>query len=340
MKQTFNLPTFNFRIYILVLALILSTLACGLGQPKPTPTQAPTAVEVIPTKAPEKTQEPTPTNPPAISGELIREWASAGEATSEYGSSDWSGQQAAGAPNTLTCGDHITAWAVPESDSVESIMLYYYDPPLIPTEINIVQSYNPSQVVKVELLDAYGEYSDAMIYESEPKATDECPYTLSIPVTGIDYLVMGVRITIDQSVLGLGWNEIDAVQLIGYPEPGTIVPSVPPPAGSTYFANFPLYENAESVSYTEYSLNYTVRGGDRLAIRDFYIAQLPPLGWHLDRDENGNCIDENSCMSQNLGLDYSDPSNTRWFFIDGADDLLQMTLTEENGIVYVLLNLT
>jgi hypothetical protein len=203
----------RFRLFILT--LILGSLACSALQPKNIPTPTSTVVDPISTNTPEIEQEPT--GLPTRSGMQIHEWASAGEATSELGSPDGSAQQAAGAPDTLSCGDHGSAWAAAESNSLESITLYYYDPPLIPTEINIVQSYNPSQVIRVELLDAYGEYSDAIIYEAEPKATDECPYTLTIPVMGIEYLVMGVRITIDQSVLGIGRNEIDAVELVGFP---------------------------------------------------------------------------------------------------------------------------
>ena len=40
---------------------------------------------------------------------------------------------------------------------------------------------------------------------------------LSIDLGETDFLVHGVRITVDQSVLGLGWNEIDAVELVGIP---------------------------------------------------------------------------------------------------------------------------
>jgi len=212
MKPTFRLPTFNFRIFFLVLALLLSVLACSIGTPKPTATPVPTATRVVPTK----------TTPPVVNmGELVRSWASAGEATSSFGTDSWGANQAAGAPDTLTCGDHMSAWASSSSSGVDSITLYFYDQPVIPTEVNIVQNFNPSQIVKVELLDAYGQYYDATIYEAAPEAVGQCPVTLSIPVTGIDYLVMGVRISIDQSVLGLGWNEIDAVELVGYSEAGS-----------------------------------------------------------------------------------------------------------------------
>jgi hypothetical protein len=38
---------------------------------------------------------------------------------------------------------------------------------------------------------------------------------LKIPITGVTAKVKTVRIFVDQSVLTIGWNEIDAVQLVG-----------------------------------------------------------------------------------------------------------------------------
>jgi hypothetical protein len=224
MESKSSHPKFNIWIYVLILALILSILACSVGAPKATPTALPTATKIIPTAM------PIPTNTVANMGDLYRQWASGGEATSEFGSVSWTASQAAGAPDTPTCGDFGSAWASSSSNGLDSLTMYFYDQPVIPTQINIVQSYNPSQVIKVELLDANGQYNDATIYQAAPASVNQCPYTLSIPVTGITYLVMGVRITIDQSVLGLGWNEIDAVELVGYPQVGAITQ---PGTGST-----------------------------------------------------------------------------------------------------------
>jgi len=150
-----------------------------------------------------------------IEGDEIRQWASSASASSEYDNPNWAAIQATGAPDTPDCGDYTTAWASAESDTVEWLELSY-DTAVYPTEVNIVQSYNPNQVLFVDLLDTEGELHG--IYVGEPEdMSDECPYTLSIPVEGADYLVVGVRITIDQSVLAT-WNEIDAVELVGIGE--------------------------------------------------------------------------------------------------------------------------
>ncbi|MDY6876575.1 MAG: hypothetical protein SWK90_10310 [Chloroflexota bacterium] len=147
-------------------------------------------------------------------GEEIRQWAASATASSEYSNPGWAAGQATGAPDTPECGDYTTAWASSDSDTVEWIELTY-DTPVYPTEVNIIQTYNPNQVLFVDLLDTEGEYHG--IYLGEPEEMDECPYTLSILVEDADYLAIGVKIVIDQSVLGT-WNEIDAVELVGVSE--------------------------------------------------------------------------------------------------------------------------
>jgi hypothetical protein len=146
------------------------------------------------------------------SGGEVSQWATGAAASSEYGNPSWAAIQATGAPDTAECGDSATAWASLSSDTEEWIELTY-DTPVYATAINIYQSYNPDQVVKVELIDLTAGYH--AVYTGRPEQTDECPYVLSIPVEQTDYSVAGVRITIDQSQLGLGWNEIDAVELVG-----------------------------------------------------------------------------------------------------------------------------
>lgn len=225
MKSPSDRRSFRLLVLLPVLALVFSLLACSLGA-KVTPAPQPTATRRVstPTSRPTATQE--------LPANVVRTWASAAEASSEFGSSSWTAMQAAGAPDTNGCGDYGTSWASASSSSVDTLTLYYYDQPVIPYEVNIIQTYNPSQVVKVELIDALGQFYDVTIYESAPQAVSQCPYTLSIPVSGVDYLVMGVRITIDQSILGLGWNEIDAVELVGIPGEGSVaIPGSEPIAG-------------------------------------------------------------------------------------------------------------
>jgi hypothetical protein len=190
---------------LMLLVLIAAALACGTSNP----TSAP--VEVPPTSRPTTIPEPTKEE---MAGESIRQWASSATASSEYGNPDWAASQAVGAPDTAECGDYSTAWASSGSDTVEWLEVTF-DTPVYATEVNVIQTYNPDQIVEVELIDVDGGYHS--VFDQEPVAEDTCPYTFNLSGDPTEYLVQGVRITIDQSVLGLGWNEIDAVEIIGVP---------------------------------------------------------------------------------------------------------------------------
>jgi hypothetical protein len=148
-------------------------------------------------------------------GEGTRQWAVSATASSQYSDTGWSAMQATGAPNTPECGDYTTAWATEDYDAVEWIELDY-DTPVIPTEVNIFQTYNPDQVIQVALRDLEGDYQTIYLGTPEDKS-DDCPFVLNIPVEGIDWQVDGVKITVDQRVIQ-DWVEIDAVELVGIAE--------------------------------------------------------------------------------------------------------------------------
>ncbi len=150
---------------------------------------------------------------PVSTGESLRQWASAATASSEYGSSDWSAAQATGAPDAA-CGDDVHAWAAATTDGKEWLELTYYTP-VIPTEINIHQNYNASQIVEVDVISLDGEIHVAWTGQAEQ--VDYCPDIMTITLPDqYPFPVIGVRLVVDQSILGLGWNEIDAVELVGY----------------------------------------------------------------------------------------------------------------------------
>ncbi len=155
--------------------------------------------------------------------QLIRQWASSAFAESEYSSTDWSASQATGEPNVDSCGDNGYAWASGSSSGTDSIELVY-DIPVSPTEINIYQSYNPSQVVEVDIIDLNGEAWIA--WSGEPEFVENCPDLMTITLELDDPLYVDrVVVYIDQSVLQTGYNEIDAVELVGYTMEGQSIAS-------------------------------------------------------------------------------------------------------------------
>ena len=185
---------------------------------------------------------------------LIRQWAAAAKASSQYDDPDWAAHQATGAPNTPDCGDHETAWASAEKFSVEWLEVGY-ETTVYPTEINIYESHTPTQIVKVEILDDTGNYHE--VYLGAPEATS-CPYVLNIPVENASYKAAAVKITIDQTVLNLPWDEIDAVELIGYSD---AVPAQPSELASEGPSNPPPPSTGNSDNAARNWTNFTSADG-------------------------------------------------------------------------------
>jgi len=146
--------------------------------------------------------------------DVIYQWAVEAEGSSEFSIPEWSSEQAVGEPDSPGCGDYQFAWASAASDSVDTLILTF--PELVyPLEIIIYESFNPDQVTKVEVQDPERQSYYTVLQKNPVQVSRPCPYELIVPIEGIAFRVNTVRITVDQSQLGLGWNEIDAVQLIG-----------------------------------------------------------------------------------------------------------------------------
>jgi len=194
-----------FRAIIILFGLTMLVACAG----------APVANEAA--DLPQPSPTPAADSPPdVLPPGAMRQWAVSATASSEYADPEWAAVQATGAPDTPRCGDFQTAWAPVGSDTLEWIELQYTLPVYV-IGVNIVQTFNPNQVAKVELVGSFGR--TATIYEAEPMSIDQpCPYTLSITIPRTDIRYDTVRITLDQAALGLGWNEIDAVELLGEEE--------------------------------------------------------------------------------------------------------------------------
>jgi hypothetical protein len=146
---------------------------------------------------------------------LIAQWASSAKATSQYSSPLWAARQATHAPNTDGCGDRPTAWASKSEKGIDTLTVSFKIA-VVPQLVKVYQTYNPGQVTKVQIVDVKGKTTN--VYKAAPVAVVPpftCPVVLEIPITGIKAKVKTVKITVDQSVLGIFQDEIDAVQLVG-----------------------------------------------------------------------------------------------------------------------------
>ncbi len=147
-------------------------------------------------------------------GGVISQWGSSAESGSEFASPEWSASQATGSPDAPGCGDYQFAWASAASDSIETLEVSFLRQ-VYPLEIHIHESFNPDQVVKVEVFNPENGAYYSVLQKNPLQVDRPCPFVLEIIVEGIVFKTDKIRITVDQSQLGLGWNEIDAVQLIG-----------------------------------------------------------------------------------------------------------------------------
>ena len=182
---------------------------------------------------------------PVLAPEVIRQWAVRAEASSEYSADDYSAMQATGAPNVAVCEENPLAWASAAGDTEEYLVLHY-EIPVNPTELVIYQSHNPSQVVEIQLIDTNGE--TWMLWYGDPEESTNCPdmWTHTIELDEV-FFTDTVVIWVDQSVLGLGWVEIDAVELVGYPQgaeagivqDGSVVPVVEEPPAQEPVGDIP-----------------------------------------------------------------------------------------------------
>jgi hypothetical protein len=173
---------------------------------------APAAVD-----APAPAVVPAQGDAPASDGEEISEqWVVRAEASSQYTDDSWSAQQMVGEADTPEPGDMRTAWAAAGSDMQIETLLLTYAQAVVPTAIEIYETYNPGAVTRIELLDpASDEW--VVVWEGLADTAGEEIAVFSPTLAPVDFATTQVRLTVDEPAIP-GWNEIDAVKLIGMPE--------------------------------------------------------------------------------------------------------------------------
>jgi hypothetical protein len=175
-------------------------------------TESSTPTETAPTETAPTETAPTETAPT----EILEQWAVNASASSQYGDDDWSAQQATGEPDTLIPGDEVTAWAAYSSDSQLETLVLAYAQPVIPVGLEIYESYNPGAVVRVEFFDLNtDEWVVAWEGTAESAGLDFATFRPAL--ISVNFATDQVRLTVDEPSVS-GWNEIDAVKLIGIPD--------------------------------------------------------------------------------------------------------------------------
>ena len=126
----------------------------------------------------------------------------------------WGPEQATGAPDTFEAGDRRTAWATATQDAPDEWLELAYDLAVPVDHVCIGETYNPGAVCKVSAFtadDAEVE-TEVVIWEGDDPTT-EAPGEF-IVVAEAEVVSRRLKVYLD-SVAVPGWNEIDAVELVG-----------------------------------------------------------------------------------------------------------------------------
>ncbi len=122
----------------------------------------------------------------------------------------WGPEQVIGEPDTFQAGDIPTAWASREPDGGEEWLKLEYEKSVDIAEIRVRETHNPGAISKVTAFLAGG--SEVTLWEgTEPPAQAPVEMSFTIP-TSVN--AKSVKVYLDTKRVP-GWNEIDAVELIG-----------------------------------------------------------------------------------------------------------------------------
>lgn len=143
---------------------------------------------------------------------LVTQYAASASSETERAQVAQGAVQAVGPPNTPECGDFRTAWATENPNSTGELTLYFAE--LVrPRAVRIYETYNPGFITQVDFVDVFGETH--VVYQSAPQALGQCPFVREIAIDDVEAPGNTVVIRVDQTASTGGWNEIDAVELVG-----------------------------------------------------------------------------------------------------------------------------
>jgi hypothetical protein len=142
------------------------------------------------------------------------QWAIMATASSSYndaqGQAAWSANQATGAPNVDKYGDDGKAWTSKTPDAGIEWLDLKFPKAVHASEVRVRESCGSGAVIKIELFDE-GGLAHTVWAGNDP--TTELNYLMvKFPKTA--FKADRVKVTLATNVIP-GWNEIDAVQLVG-----------------------------------------------------------------------------------------------------------------------------
>jgi hypothetical protein len=142
------------------------------------------------------------------------QWAIQATASSTYndaeGTASWSANQATSAPNVDKYADNGAAWTSKTPDGGIEWLDLKFPKPVYATEVRVRESFGSGAVIKVEVFDEQGVAHS--VWQGNDPTTELNYLMVKFPKT--TFKADRVKITLATNVVA-GWNEIDAVQLVG-----------------------------------------------------------------------------------------------------------------------------
>lgn len=182
---------------------------------------APPAAEATPAEDPEAASRKAAVEF-ALAEQRIAEdpkgqWATTAEASSSFGDAvdlaSYSAWQATGAPNVERYSDDGRSWAAKDADKGIEWLEVGFAKPVHAEAIRIRQTYAPGAIIKVELIDEGGAKQAVFDGMDSPPANGEITW-FERTFEKTSATIAKARITLATNSVP-GWNEIDAVQLVG-----------------------------------------------------------------------------------------------------------------------------
>ena len=133
-----------------------------------------------------------------------------GNGFQQVGNAAWGPAQATGPPNTAQ-GDISTAWASLTQDGQEEWLELTYEKEVVPTQVVIHENYNPGAVSQIALV-IDGE--EKLVWEGQDPTAIGAGSGVSKIELNTNLKTNKIRIYLD-SMQVAGWNEIDAVGIVG-----------------------------------------------------------------------------------------------------------------------------
>jgi hypothetical protein len=226
-------PKFSGRTVCVLLVLVCGLVACGKkseapaeAAPAPAPAAAAPAVDAAADAAASEAASKKKAIERALAEQAIvddakGQWASAATASSTYAgekdpasTASYAPSQATGKPNVENYGDDSRSWAPAQADGGIEWLQLDFATPASARELRIRQNNAPGAIIKLELIDEAGERH--MVWQGVDDATYDSGtvYWFVRSFEPTPYKARSARVTLATNAVS-GWNEIDAVQLVG-----------------------------------------------------------------------------------------------------------------------------